>query len=158
MPVSQVDGVLDYERVFERRVLDLYRVRGIAPTYTNKSIGGVFENLTMNWWVYRRRAFAIDYSTAFTGTYEYKHIKALSQLFLLDEAEMFKRWIDAIYPEENTEILQVGFPIEPFEPYPYDYDEEKKQGSFWSNPPDYDFDLAVCYYIDTNNVKVRAIQ
>ena len=33
---------------------DLYEVRGLAPTYTNFKIGGVYENLVMNWWVFRK--------------------------------------------------------------------------------------------------------
>ena len=137
---------------------DLYRVRGVAPTYTNRGIGGVFYDLTMNWWVYRKQAFKLDYKIVFDRDFDYFDIIALNQLFLLEEAEMFKNWIDGVYPEEKTEIIKVDFPLGNTKPYPFSWDEEKKQGSFWSNPADWNYDLAVCYYIDINNVKVRAIQ
>jgi hypothetical protein len=150
-----VDG--KYEK-FPGVSVDLYRVKGVAPTYTNGLIGGVFENLTMNWWVFRRATLRIDYDVLFNEPYDFSNIVAVSQCFLLEEAEMFKNWIDGIYPEEETEIIKVEQPMGAIEPYPLDYDMENKRGSFWSNPAEWLYDLAVCYYIDTNNVKVRAIQ
>ena len=153
VPISS-KGNTNYNGVTET----LYRVRGLAPTYTNNLIGGVFENLVMNWWVYRRTAFAIDYNLVFNEQYDYDNIRAVSQMFLLKEAEMFKDWIDGVYPEENTEIIKVKQPMKAIKPYPYDYNEETKCGSFWSVPDNWHYDLAVCYYIDTNNVKVRATE
>ena len=85
---------------------DLYAVKGVAPTYTNRGIGGVFYDLTMNWWVYRRQAFKMDYGLAFDGNFSALNIIALNQRFLLEEAEMFKNWIDNVYPEEKTELVK----------------------------------------------------
>ena len=137
---------------------DLFMVRGVAPTYTNKLIGGVFYDLTMNWWVYRRNAFKIDYGALIGDPFSFLDLVAVNQFFLKEEAEIFKNWIDGVYPEEKTEMIRVDFPIGHREPYPFSWNKKKKQGSFWSNPADWNYDLAVCYYIDTNNVKVRAIQ
>ncbi|MHA2086422.1 MAG: hypothetical protein ACXABD_21975 [Candidatus Thorarchaeota archaeon] len=139
---------------------ELYRVKGVAPTYTNHLIGGVFENLTMNWWVFRRKIMPLDYETVLGRKYDYEEDRgaliAANQLFLLREAEMFKEWIDEVYPEENTEIIKVDYPITDVIPYIAYWNVDAKAGSFWSQPHDWLYDLAVCYYIDTNNVKVRA--
>jgi len=86
----------------------------------------------------------------------YEDMIGISQLFLLREAEMFKEWIDEVFPEENTEMVKVEYPLTDIVTYPFDYNEEEKHGSFWSNHIDWLYDLAVCYYIDINNVKVRA--
>ena len=135
---------------------DLYKVRGLAPTYTNDLIGGVFENLTMNWWVFRRGLLKVNYLAMISEPISYDLMIAISQLFLLREAEMFKEWIDAIYPEENTELIKVDYPFKDTTPYPPLWSRKKKCGSFFSNPLDWLYDLTICYYIDTNNVKVRA--
>lgn len=155
---------LDKEAEFKKwkNLPDLYRVRGVAPTYTNPLLGGVFENLTMNWWVFRRHMMAVDYETILGKEFDYyenrTELVAINQLFLLREAEMFKEWIDNIYPEENTEIIKVEYPIVDPSPYIAYWNKDLNVGSFWSIPHDWLYDLAVCYFIDINNVKVRAIQ
>ncbi|GAI87752.1 unnamed protein product [marine sediment metagenome] len=134
--------------------IDLYRVDGLAPTYYPGLPGrGKFENVTMTWWVYRTRGFKIDYSYMLGGSKKVGGTRAINQLFLLREAEIFKEWIDDIFPEENTTITQVEIPLKEIVTYPMNFDKTIMQGSFWSDHEDWQYDLKVCYYIDLSKCK-----
>jgi hypothetical protein len=129
----------------------LYRVWGLAPSYTNGLIGGTFHGLKMNWWVYRTLAMRIDYSDVLgqdNNSFAVKDLMAVNQCFLLEEAELFKGWIDKVFPEEKTRIEKIEKPIKNIEMYPLDWNEEEKRGSYWSAHTDWNYDLKICYYID----------
>jgi hypothetical protein len=135
-------------------VIDLYRVRGLAPTYTNPKRGGTYENVVMNWWVWRQDFFHVAYDVMF-GTKEYNWVQvlALTQMFLLPEAEMFKKWIDNLYPEENTTIIKAEQPF-PNDIVPIQVGWTGKKGSCRCKPYNYHFDLDVWYYIDLTDCKL----
>jgi hypothetical protein len=133
---------------------DLYRVYGLAPTYTNPRRGGMFENVTMNWWVLRQRFFYADYKIMFsTSGYSWPQVSAVSQMFLLREAEMFKEWIDNLYPEENTTIIKVELPY-PNDITPFPMEWKGRRGSCCCRPYNYHYDLNVWYFIDLTNCKL----
>ncbi|GAI87754.1 unnamed protein product [marine sediment metagenome] len=134
--------------------IDLYRVTGLAPTYDPQAPGiGIFENVTMNWWVPRTIGFKIDYPFMLNGNVENNRMLAINQLFLLREAELFKEWIDGLYPEENTTITQVEVPIKEIACYPADFRFATLEGSFWCNHIDWQYDLKICSYIDLSKCK-----
>jgi hypothetical protein len=133
---------------------DLYKVYGLAPTYTNPRLGGKFANVTMNWWVWRQRFFFFDYNKIFGGEeYGWPQVLAVSQMFLLREAQMFKEWIDGLYPEENTTIVKVEYPF-PNDITPYPIEWKDNCGSLQSKPYNYHYDLDIWYFIDVTNCKV----
>jgi hypothetical protein len=138
----------------EWEVPELYRVYGVAPTYTNPILGGTFENVVMNWWVWRQRFFFIDYRVVFGGKdYGWLQVLAVAQMFLLREAQMFKEWIDNLYPEENTTIIKIEYPF-PNDVTPFPVEWKNQCGSRESKPYNYHYDLDVWYFIDISKCKL----
>ena len=133
--------------------IDLYKVTGIAPTYTfpHDTLCGrrTWKNVIMNWWILRDMPFRVDYKYIFGDNCSDKDIVAANQSFLFKEAELYKDWLDGLYPEENTEITKIKYPAIDLPAYAIDFDGEK--GSLWSVHPLWHYAWRICYYIDTRN-------
>lgn len=140
------------------QIVDLYRVEGIASTYTfPHEVNGKIQcwgKVHLHWWPSRYMPLRINYEKVFGGTeYTVDEMCAVNQLWILDEAEIYKRWIDDIYPEEETKIIKMEFPLKGLESYPTDWNTETMEGSLWSAHPFWHYSWQVCYYIDTTNNK-----
>ena len=136
--------------------IDLYKVTGVAPTYTfntSSKLSGrqTWGNVTMNWWILRNFPFRINYEHILGDEYTENNMIAVNQLWLLKEAELYKEWIDDIYPEENTVITKVKYPAKDLRIHAMDFDGVK--GSLWNAHPFWHYAIRVCYYVDTTDCK-----
>jgi len=90
----------------------LYMMDGHAPSYTNPLLGGKFKDVHMHWTRARVHPLLIDYNEVFgTTDYSMNNVQAVNQLFLREEADMWLTWMNRIYPEENTKMYQVKYPV-----------------------------------------------
>ncbi|KKL60158.1 hypothetical protein LCGC14_2208110 [marine sediment metagenome] len=140
------------------QIVDLYKVEGVAPTYTfPHDIDGkrqCWGQVKLHWWPTRKIPYRINYNKVFgTQDYTMDELCAVNQLWILEEAEIYKKWIDGIYPEENTVITKVEYPAKGLKSYPTDWDINNGEGSLWSAHAFWHFSWQVCYYIDTRNNK-----
>jgi len=133
------------------QLIDLYRVTGVAPTYTFPQGRQTWGNVTMNWWPLREMPFRVNYEHILGKRYTEDDMLAVNQLWLLEEAEIYKKWIDGIYPEEETVITKVVYPAKDLVSHRMDFDGVK--GSLWSAHPFWHYAFRVCYYINTTNCK-----
>lgn len=137
--------------------IDLYQVTGVAPTYTfphNDEVCGrqTWSNVFMTWWVIRSMPFRVNYGHIFgNDEFSEEDMLAVNQMWLLEEAELYKKWIDNLYPEEETKITKIEYPYKPHNAYRINFDGVK--GSLWSAHPFWHYAWRVCYYIDTTNCK-----
>lgn len=132
-------------------VFPLYTMTGLAPTYWSWQLGGKYKNVVMSWFRNRVHPLRINYNKVFGGrSYSADNVQAVNQLFLGEEAYIFKRWMDIIYPEENTMIYQVSFPIttDPL-PLPTGVCEDKI-GSFLCFDGRWTHDWVIAYWVDVN--------
>lgn len=132
-------------------VFPLYVMRGLAPTYWNGQLGGKYKNVTMNWFRDRLHPLRINYTKVFgQENYDFDNVLAVNQLFLGEEAYLFKVWMDDIYPEENTAIYPVMYPIteNPGSP-PHGVWEDKK-GSFHCFDGRWTYDWLISYWVDVS--------
>jgi hypothetical protein len=137
------------------QVIDLYRVEGIAPTYTfPHGKRQCWGKVHLHWWPVRAIPFRVNYGTILGKEgFTMDEVAAVNQMWVLGEAELYKRWIDDIYPEENTKIIKVEYPATDLKSFPIDWDAENCEGSLWSAHAFWHYAFRVCYYIDTKNNK-----
>ena len=132
----------------------LYRVRGVAPAYRNDGhLGGQYADVVMKWYMERRRTLFVNYDEIFgREDYDLVEVDALNECFLLEEAELWTNWINSVYPEENTKIFPLEYPVKKIESferpiYPL------KSGSFHCFDARWYFDLQVKYWVDITECK-----
>lgn len=131
--------------------IELYQVVGIAPTYTYPATRKTYGKVTMNWWVYKSVPFRVNYENILGKKYSDGDMIAVNQLFLLEEAKLFKKWIDDLYPEENTKIIKVEYPAKKLRCHTLGFDGVK--GSLWNGHPFWHYAMQICYYIDLTKCK-----
>ena len=90
----------------------LYMMDGHAPTYTNPMLGGKFKDVHMHWTRRRTHPLLVDYNQIFKSMdYSFRNVQAINELFLKEEADIWLAWMNKIYPEENTKMYQVEYPV-----------------------------------------------
>jgi len=131
-------------------VFPLYMVTGLAPTYYSPHLGGKFANVKMNWIRNRTHPLLIDYSIVFgEEPYSLRNVQAVNQLFLAEEAHIFKTWIDAIYPEENTTVYEMSYPITTdIDFIPESWYVKNEGGVFLCFEPRWRWDWIITYWVD----------
>lgn len=137
------------------QLVDLYKVEGIAPTYTfPKEKRQCWGKVHLHWWPTKSLPYRINYGKVFgREDFTMDEIAAVNQLWMLEEAEIYKKWIDKIYPEEETKIIKVEYPATDLKSFPTTFDNENGVGSLWSAHKFWHYAFQVCYYIDTTNNK-----
>lgn len=128
----------------------LYKVWGMAPTYTFPKDGTKYYNLKMNWWILRNHPFVANY-TEILGQSDYtvEQVMYVNRFFLKHEAEAWKEWLDKIYPEENTQMEIINYPME-YKPFEINaFTSEIGYGSNVCFEGRWFYDFQICYYIDT---------
>lgn len=151
VPKKKYIYLKDIKGLNQDKKIDLYSVTGLAPIYTFPHTRQSWGNVFMTWWVLRPVPFRVNYEHIFGEEYTEQNMTAVNQLWLLEEAELYKKWIDGIYPEEETKITKLEYPYKPHESYELDFDGVK--GSLWSAHPFWHYAFRVCYYMDTTHNK-----
>jgi len=101
-----------YEGCRGLQVPALYMMDGHAPTYTNPKLGGKFKDVHMHWTRLRTHPLLIDYNQIFGSMdYSFRNVQAVNELFLKEEADIWLSWMNKIYPEENTKMYQIQYPV-----------------------------------------------
>ena len=128
----------------------LFTIHGLAPTYYSPSLGGKYANVKMHWFRGRTHPLRINYNEVFgREKYKLESVQAVNQMFLAEEAQIFKVWMDAIYPEEETTIYRVVYPIERELPMiPIGQYAKGEGGSFTSFDYRWTHDWIIRYWVD----------
>ena len=131
----------------------LYRVEGTAPKYRNDAyLGGQFANVRMHWFMERNRMMSINYPEILgRDDYNVSEIEAVNELFLLGEAALWKEWMDSVYPEENTELIPVEYPMDRPVPYGTLPIIHGVSGPFYCHDLRWIYDLDVRYWVDVTD-------
>jgi len=131
-------------------VFPLYTLHGLAPTYFSDHLGGKFANVKMHWTRGRTHPLQLNYNEVFGGKeYTTRNVQAVNQLFLKEEAEIFKTWIDGIYPEENTQIYEISYPLDTDIDYvPAGWAIKETGGAFICFDYRWRWDWIITYWVD----------
>ena len=156
--------IRSYELIVGKRaevfpVFPLYGMRGLAPTYWSNQLGGKYKNVTMNWFRDRLHPLRINYNGVFEREdYDLASVAAVNQLFLGEEAYIFKAWMDNIYPEENTAIYPVKYPIKENLAPPPSGVWEKGKGSFHCFDGRWTYDWVISYWVDVTECEFVGVE